>query len=163
MSREQQISININIFLYPVLFRAKRGEMRRRTKAREYALQLLYRFDITREPPGDWEPFWLQQEEDVNREIKDFTQAIVSGTLKHLDEIDKKISSFAANWQLKRMAVVDRNVLRMGAFELFYLEDIPAKVSINEAVDLAKKYAGEEAGKFVNGILDRIREDCGKS
>lgn len=137
--------------------------MRRRTKAREYALQLLYRFDITREPPGDWEPFWLKQDEEVNQEIEDFTQTIVSGTLKHLDEIDKKISDFAANWRLKRMAVVDRNVLRMGAFELFYLEDIPAKVSINEAVDLAKKYAGEEAGKFVNGILDRIKEDCGKS
>src|SRR3989338_1890499 len=119
--------------------------MRKRTKAREYALQLLYRVDITQEPPGDWEPFWLKQEEEVIREIKDFTQAIVSGTLKHLDEIDKKISSFAANWQLKRMAVVDRNVLRMGA------------------VELAKKYAGEEAGKFVNGILDRIREDFGKS
>lgn len=137
--------------------------MRRRTKAREYALQLLYRADITREFSGDWEPFWLKQDGEVNREIKDFTQAIVSGTLKHLDEIDKKISSFATNWQLKRMAVVDRNILRMGAFELFYLEDIPAKVSINEAVDLAKKYAGEEAGKFVNGILDRIREDFGKS
>src|SRR3990167_6613207 len=85
--------------------------MRRRTKAREYALQLLYRFDITREFPDDWEPFWLKQEEEINREIKDFTQAIVFGTLKHLDEIDKKISLFAANWQLKRMAVVDRNVL----------------------------------------------------
>ena len=61
------------------------------------------------------------------------------------------------------MAVVDRNVLRIGSFELLYLKDIPAKVSINEAVELAKKYSGEEAGKFVNGILDRIKEDFGKT
>ena len=58
---------------------------------------------------------------------------------------------------------MDRNVLRLGAFELLYLDDIPAKVSINEAVDLAKKYSGEEAGKFVNGILDSIKKDCGKA
>ena len=137
--------------------------MRRRTKAREYALQLLYKFDITHEPLGDWDSFWLAQEQEIGNEIKEFARKIVLDTLKHLEEIDKRISSFATNWQLKRMAVVDRNVLRMGAFELLYLEDIPAKVSINEAVDLAKKYSGDESGKFVNGILDRIREDAGKS
>lgn len=137
--------------------------MRRRTKAREYALQLLYKFDITHEPLDDWDSFWLQQDEGLSDEVKEFARKIVLDTLKHLEEIDKRISSFATNWQLKRMAVVDRNVLRMGAFELLYLEDIPAKVSINEAVDLAKKYSGDESGKFVNGILDRIREDAGKN
>lgn len=136
--------------------------MRKRTKAREYALQLLYKYDITREAPGDLQSFWADQDE-VSEDIRDFTEKLISGTLENLDAIDKKIAGFATNWQLKRMAVVDRNVLRIGSFELIYLKDIPAKVSINEAVDLAKKYSGEEAGKFVNGILDRIREELGKS
>ena len=85
------------------------------------------------------------------------------GTIKYLEDIDKKVSGYATNWNLNRMAVVDRNVLRLGSFELLYLKDIPAKVSINEAVDLAKKYSGEDSGKFVNGILDRIKDECGKS
>ncbi len=136
--------------------------MRKRTKAREYALQLLYRYDITQEAPIDFGQFWQEQDEQDN-EVKLFTQELVSGALQKLSEIDKKISGFAENWELNRMAVVDRNVLRMGSFELLYLKDIPSKVSINEAVDLAKKYSGEESGKFVNGILDRIKQDCGKT
>ncbi|TAN60663.1 transcription antitermination factor NusB [bacterium] len=136
--------------------------MRKRTQAREYALQLLYAYDITQDELKDLEPFWAQADE-VIPEIKDFTEKLFLGTLKNLERIDKKISGFADNWQLKRMAAVDRNILRMGSFELSYLEDVPAKVTINEAVDLAKKYSGEEAGKFVNGILDRIRADLGKN
>ena len=137
--------------------------MRKRTKAREYALQLLYRFDITKESSQvQLESFWEEQEEQ-DQEIKNFAEQLLRGVLGHLDDIDKKISDYATNWELKRMAVVDRNVLRIGSFELLYLEDIPLKVSINEAVDLAKRYSGDEAGKFVNGILDRIKKDSGKS
>lgn len=136
--------------------------MRKRTQAREYALQLLYKYDIDKDSMSDWESFWQGQNEE-NQDIKDFTQEIVLGTIQHLEDIDKKISCFAENWELGRMAIVDRNVLRAGSFELLYLKDIPAKVSINEAVDLAKKYAGDESGKFVNGILDRIKADCGKA
>lgn len=136
--------------------------MRKRTRAREYALQLLYSYDITQDELKNLEPFWAQADE-ASPEIKDFTEKLFLGTLKNLERIDKKISGFADNWQLKRMATVDRNILRMGSFELSYLEDVPAKVTINEAVDLAKKYSGEEAGKFVNGILDRIRVDLGKN
>ena len=136
--------------------------MRRRTKAREYALQLLYKYDIDKDPMSDLESFWQGQNEE-NHDVKDFTQEIVLGTIQHLEDIDKKISCFAENWKLGRMAIVDRNVLRVGSFELLYLKDIPAKVSINEAVDLAKKYSGDESGKFVNGILDHIKADCGKA
>ena len=136
--------------------------MRKRTKAREYALQLLYRYDITQEALIDVEQFWQEQDEQDN-EVKGFTQELVSGALQKLSDIDKKISGFAENWELGRMAMVDRNVLRLGSFELLYLKDIPAKVSINEAVDLAKKYSGDESGKFVNGILDRIKQECGKT
>ena len=136
--------------------------MRKRTEAREYALQQLYKYDITAEPVKDLDLFWVEDKE-VDQPVNDFALQLVSGAIKHLKQIDKKISGFAANWELKRMAAVDRNVLRLGAFELLYLEDIPAKVSINEAIDLAKKYSGEEAGKFVNGILDSIKKDCGKA
>ena len=137
-------------------------DMRKRTQAREYALQLLYEYDIIKDLPENLTFFWSRQEEPVDEEVRGFTEELVQGTVRYLKDIDKKVSGYAANWNLNRMAVVDRNVLRLGSFELLYLKDIPAKVSINEAVDLAKKYSGEDSGKFVNGILDRIKDECGK-
>ncbi len=133
--------------------------MRKRTKAREYALRLLYKFDLTKESPLDGlDSFWADNQE-LPGEVTEFAERLVSGTLEHLDDIDKKIAGYAANWQLNRMAIVDRNILRIGSFELLYLDDVPPKVAINEAVDLAKKYSGDESGKFVNGILDRVKEN----
>ena len=136
--------------------------MRKRTQAREYALQLLYEYDIIKDFPDSLTSFWSRQEEPVDEEVKGFAEELVQGIVRYLKDIDKKVSGYAANWNLNRMAVVDRNVLRLGSFELLYLKDVPAKVSINEAVDLAKKYSGEDSGKFVNGILDRIKDECGK-
>ena len=136
--------------------------MRKRTQAREYALQLLYKYDIIKDSPENLTSFWNRQEEPVDEEVRIFAEEIALGTIKYLEDIDKKVSGYATNWNLNRMAVVDRNVLRLGSFELLYLKDVPAKVSINEAVDLAKKYSGEDSGKFVNGILDRIKDECGK-
>ena len=83
---------------------------------------------------------------------------MISGVEAHLEAIDAKISQYATNWQLKRMAVIDRNILRLGTYELLYADDIPPKVTINEAVELAKKYGDLESGKFVNGILDKIHK-----
>ncbi len=133
--------------------------MRKRTKAREYVLQMLYQVDITR---GNWteimKNFWESNEqEDIAQELKDFSVGLLEGVVQHMEEIDKKISKYATNWQLERMAVVDRNIMRLGCFELFFREDIPPKVAINEAVELAKKYSGIESGKFVNAILDQIK------
>ena len=133
--------------------------MRKRTKAREYALQMLYQVEITR---GNWqetlESFWQNNErEDIPAELKDFSAQLLGGVIKHMQEIDKKISKYAANWQLERMAFVDRNIMRLGCFELLHRQDIPPKVAINEAVELAKKYSGVESGKFVNAILDQIK------
>ncbi len=82
---------------------------------------------------------------------------MLAGVIDHLPEIDKKISKYAANWQLERMAFVDRNIMSLGCFELLFRADIPPKVAINEAVELAKKYYGLESGKFVNAILDQIK------
>jgi N utilization substance protein B len=133
--------------------------MRKRTKAREYVLQMLYQVDITR---GNWqeilENFWMSNEPEGScGELKDFSSELLGGVIEHLDQIDKKISKYAANWQLERMAFVDRNIMRLGCFELLFRADIPPKVAINEAVELAKKYSGLESGKFVNAILDQIK------
>lgn len=137
--------------------------MRRRTKARELALQVLYQVDIRKEDADILlEDFWQQEQQakrQVNISIKEFTTTLVMGTLKNLEKINALISSYAENWELDRMAVIDRNILRMASFELLYLEDIPPKVSINEAIDLAKRYGDVDSGKFVNGILDRISKE----
>jgi len=133
--------------------------MRKRTKAREYVLQMLYQVDIT---GGCWQEiiksFWENSDRQENsEELKDFSTELLGGVVKHIQEIDKKISKYAANWQLERMAFVDRNIMRLGCFELLFRQDIPPKVAINEAVELAKKYSGLESGKFVNAILDQIK------
>ncbi len=133
--------------------------MRKRTKAREYVVQMLYQVDIT---GGNWQEtlknFWeFNEQENISAELKEFSAELLGGVAAHMQEIDKKISKYAANWQLERMAFVDRNIMRLGCFELIFREDIPPKVAINEAVELAKKYSGSESGKFVNAILDQIK------
>lgn len=149
--------------LYPRLkwstFWKKSNKMRKRTLAREYALQVLYQLDITKDKPENaLENFWSNhKEEEVDAGLKEFSSALVKGVAQNLEEIDKMIVRFAQNWQLKRMAVVDRNIMRLGCFELLYRDDIPPKVSINEAVELAKKFSGLESGKFVNAILDKVK------
>lgn len=132
--------------------------MRKRTQAREFTLQILYQMDITHDAyEVSLNNFWQAQGDQVNEELKGFSVELVKGVAENLKTIDAKIAQYATNWQLERMAVVDRNILRMSCFEIVFREDIPPKVSINEAVELAKKYSGVEAGKFVNAILDKIK------
>jgi len=132
--------------------------MRKRTLARNCALKFLYQIDITKELIDDvLEDFW-QTQDDIDNSVRQFANILIKGTLDNLKTIDKHIVNSAANWQLKRMAVVDRNILRLATCELLYLKDIPPKVSINEAIELAKKYGDTESGRFVNGILDKINK-----
>lgn len=132
--------------------------MRKRTKAREYALQILYAVDITKDDPTDCvERFWEGNEESSG-EVKKFAASLVLGVSDNKKEIDRMIAKYATNWQLDRMAVIDRNVLRFATYELLYAKDIPPKVSINEAIDIAKKFGGPDSGKFVNGVLDKINK-----
>lgn len=135
--------------------------MRKRTQAREFALQVLYQMDITHDNfLVALENYWeARSEENIEEAVKDFTAELVKGVADNAKLIDAKIAQYAANWQLERMAVVDRNILRLSCCELMLRTDIPPKVSINEAVDLAKKYSGPEAGKFVNAILDKIKQE----
>ena len=135
----------------------------KRRKAREYALQLLFQIDFKNKKfdRNELQEFWTDKKETA--EIKDFTEELVKGTLEKLDEIDKEIEKATENWLLKRMAAVDRNILRFAAYEIFYKEDIPPAVTINEALEIAKKYSSTESAAFLNGVLDRLAKVAGKA
>ena len=132
--------------------------MRRRTLAREHALKILYQFDITKRPMEAVVGSYWEAEETKDQEIITYANLLAQGVGVHLQTIDQKISDYATNWQIKRMAIIDRNVMRIGLYELQHTTDIPPKVAINEAVELAKKYGDLESSKFVNGILDKIHK-----
>ena len=129
--------------------------MRKRTQARECALQILYQVDVTKLPVDQvLASYW--ELHPAPEEVAEFAERLVRGTQEQLERIDRAIERYAENWQLHRMAVVDRNILRFSVYELLFMDEIPPKVTINEAVNIAKKYSQDEAGKFVNGILDKI-------
>jgi N utilization substance protein B len=134
----------------------------KRRKGREYAFQFLFQCDFTGKKPDkkDFDEFWTDRDGDA--EGREFTEAIVYGTLQHLPEIDATIQKAAEHWVLQRMAAVDRNILRLATYELLYRNDIPSAVTINEAIEIAKRYSSMESAAFINGILDTIakqRED----
>ncbi len=132
--------------------------MRKRTLSREWALKILYQVDITGRPVADIAQEFFSNEEKIEVEVLEFCRRLILGVESNKEAIDKKISDYATNWDFKRIAVIDRNVLRMGIFELKFTPDVPPKVVINEAVDLAKKYGDLDSGKFVNGILDNVHK-----
>jgi len=132
--------------------------MATRRDAREWAMQLLFQRDFNPGKMNDaLEDFWRGKE--IPAEARVFMEELVNGVTKHHAAIDEKIQFYAENWDLKRMTAVDRNVMRVALYEILFRDDVPPVVSINEAVDLAKQYSGPESGKFVNGILDRVRKD----
>ena len=135
--------------------------MRKRTQAREIALQALYQFDMLRQIEDstytraeDFESFIQESTEDLD--VRDYTRRLLRGVLDSIDDLDAQIAAVSENWRLHRTAAVDRCALRIGLFEMLESAEVPPKVAINEAIDLAKKYSAEQSGAFVNGILDRI-------
>jgi len=133
--------------------------MGRRRKAREVALQLLYQLDVQGEgsPEPHLDEFWSRH--PVDPEVREFADALVRGTKLHEAKIDELISQYTLHWELDRMAVVDRNILRQGIFELLWMGEAPPKVVINEALEVAKKFSTQESSRFINGILDRIHKE----
>lgn len=131
----------------------------KRRKAREYALQILFQIDFISGNVGDesFERFWSDKKESAD--VKKFTEELVRGTISKLDEIDLIIERATESWPLKRMATVDRNILRFATYEILYRKDIPPAVTINEAVEIAKKFSGAESAPFINGILDRLSKE----
>lgn len=127
-----------------------------RRLAREKALQALFQIDVGRINP-EKALHYCFSEGNLSNNVKEFAKTLVMGTVEHLAEVDKLISQHTKDWQLNRMANVDRNILRLAVFEFLYQPDIPFNVTINEAIELAKIFSGDEAGAFVNGILDQIK------
>lgn len=157
--------------------------MGKRREGRERAVQFLFQHDLN--PPDDIEralnEFWESQRAAAiagdkgkatwgqpielppptagETEMRLFAEPLIRGTLQHRDAIDGTIMQHVKNWELHRIAAVDRNILRLAIYEMLHREDIPPVVSINEAVDIAKKFSTEDSGKFVNGILDKVKGD----
>jgi N utilization substance protein B len=138
--------------------------MGKRRRAREIALQFLYQYDSQRETcleDSDIKQqinlFWSAKDASINEDVKEFATVLITGSCENMEGIDQIISKYSKNWRLSRMPTIDRNILRMATYELAYLRNIPPPVTINEAVELAKKFGTEESGSFINGILDRIR------
>ena len=124
-----------------------------RRRGREYALQMLYAMDLTSYPPDEvFAGFYAIQ--DLNRDAFYYARRLVDGVFNHLDEIDAVLTRFAEHWKIHRMAAVDRNLLRLGIYELMYLKDIPFPIIINEALEIVKEFSDQEGTQFVNGILD---------
>ncbi|MFC1514646.1 transcription antitermination factor NusB [Candidatus Omnitrophota bacterium] len=126
-----------------------------RTQARQSALQILYQTEVARIPHQEAVQDYFASNA-FGPPHQDFTAQLVSGVSSRLEALDEVITRYAKNWQISRMAVVDKNILRMGVYELLHVEDIPPKVTINEAVELAKKFGDLDSPKFINGILDSI-------
>lgn len=132
-----------------------------RRDARELAVQFLFQRDFQSEDlPKELAAFWLEW--GITGRTKDFAEALVLGVEEHRQDVDERIRNYAENWDINRMDVVDRNIMRLALYEMFYCREIPPVVSINEAVDIARDFGGEESGRFVNGILDRALRDLSR-
>ena len=126
-----------------------------RHQSRERALQILFQYDIHGKP-GVWlDEFWNQFQ--ATEDVRSFAEQLVSGVLGHKNDLDALIGKYATNWKVSRMQIVDRNILRLGLAELTVHPETSHKIILNEAVELAKRYSSEDAGAFVNGLLDKLR------
>ena len=157
--------------------------MGKRREARERAVQFLFQYDLNSPENLDaalaqfWEsqrtaaiaeekgaatwgqPVELPPPTAEEAEVRLFAEPLIRGAIEHREALDEQIKKYAKNWELHRIAAVDRNVLRLAIYEMLYREDIPPVVSINEAVDIAKKFSTQDSGKFVNGVLDKVKSE----
>jgi len=129
-----------------------------RRKSREYALQMLFQWDITHDAIEQIKgTFWDAQDEP--EETRHFAEVLASGAISHVEKIDALIQRHAENWRLDRMAVVDRNILRLATYEFLYDAETPKTIVINEAIEVARRFSAQESPQFINGILDSIRKE----
>lgn len=134
-----------------------------RHSGREAALQMLFQLEVSAASADLTINLFWRSFEEADPEGRAYADAIVRGVADHLPEIDKKIGAASQNWRLERMSRVDRNLLRLGTWELLYKPDVPRAVVLDEAVELAKSFGTEESSSFVNGVLDRVASDIGRS
>src|SRR6187455_146277 len=139
-------------------FPNRRGIMGKRRRAREAAVQYHFWRDLQRgEGPDKIDDFW--EFCPATPRVREFAQPLIDGMIAHLSTIDDRIRKYCDNYEFHRISAVDRNILRLAIYEMLYRDDIPPVVSINEAIELAKTFGGPDSGRFVNGILDRVKDD----
>ena len=130
--------------------------MGKRREGREAAVQFLFQCDLNARPEQA-EDFWNLR--PATQKIRAFSTELIEGVLAHLDEINAQIKKYVANYDLNRIGAVERGILRVAIYEMLYCDDVPPVVSINEAIEIAKRFGSEDSGRFVNGILDRVKLD----
>ncbi len=130
--------------------------MRKRTLGRESALKVLYQKEMTGDRSDHALRNFFETQPKLDAELREFIQKLVTGVEINATDLDIRMEAVTENWHVKRMAVIDRNILRMAVYEMMQMPETPPKVVINEAVNLAKKYSQEKSGKFVNGLLDKL-------
>ncbi len=132
-----------------------------RSTAREAALQMLFALDTTSNDVDQTiYDFWRETPGDP--EGKAYANELVNGVMSSINDLDERIAGASAHWRVERMTRVDRNVLRLGVYELAYRPEVPRAVALDEAVELAKRYGAEDSGAFVNGVLDQVADNCGR-
>jgi N utilization substance protein B len=136
-------------------------------RAREAALQMLYQWEVGRVSAHEAiVTYWPSRDDDsgtVPEDLREFANGLVKGTIGRIADIDALLTAHAQNWRLERMAVIDRLILRLGAYEMLDSPETPTRVIINEALELARAYSGDEAVGFVNGVLDAVRKHLGRT
>lgn len=137
--------------------------MGKRRDGREAAVQFLFQHDLQKGEPAQelLEPFWQLRPAAPNTRL--FSDELIRGVLENREAIDAQIRKTTANYELDRIAAVDRNILRVAIFEMLFAKDVPPIVCINEAIEIAKRFGSEDSGRFINGILDRTRKEMTKS
>ncbi len=131
--------------------------MGQRRKSREYALQGLYMHDVAKTPIDEIIAFeWLDT--PIEKDVRDFALSLIKGTISNIEQIDEVIKKYSKNWVPERLTVIDRSILRLAIFEMLYMENIPAVVTIDESIELGKTFGGENSGQFINGILDSVKK-----
>ncbi|MGK0186108.1 MAG: N utilization substance protein B [Verrucomicrobiales bacterium] len=135
--------------------------MSKRREGREAAVQFLFSSDLNSEADeSDWSAFWKLH--NANGFVRKFCTQLVDGVDRNREAIDARICDSAENYALDRLSTVDRNILRVAVYEMFHCEDVPPIVAINEAIEIAKRFGSEESGRFVNGVLDRLKRDLNR-
>lgn len=135
-----------------------------RRKSREFALEILYQMDVQGQGldvlltvlNDYWSYKPKKYKDEVFKEVQEFTALLVKGVLQHLAELDQTIAQYLTHWTIDQISPIDKNIMRMALYEMLHMKDVPFEVTINEAIEVAKKYGAQESHHFVNGILDRI-------
>lgn len=133
-----------------------------RRQAREHAMKLLYQTQVRSDDLGELMQTYMEEEEIIDSADRDYIEDVVRGAVRNREEIDSYISRHAKGWNISRMPKVDLAIMRLSIYEMLYRNDIPVNVSINEAVEMAKKYSGEQSKTFVNGILGKVWDEVSR-